>query len=82
MDAFILLDIEDSCNGEMKPRVSNVAVEITRGCRMGHDVSNICNIIEQVQVGRTVMFCSKSEDNAYKRITRQIRCIIEIYWRQ
>ena len=32
MDAFRLLDIEDPNNGETKLRVSNAAVEITRGC--------------------------------------------------
>jgi hypothetical protein len=34
MDAFTLLDIEGANNGEMKPRVLNAAVEITRGCRL------------------------------------------------
>jgi len=34
MDAFTLLDIEGAINGNMKPRVPNVEVEITRGCRI------------------------------------------------
>jgi hypothetical protein len=34
MDAFTLLDIEGVSNGEMKPRVPNVFVEITTGCRL------------------------------------------------
>ena len=34
IDAFTLLDIEGAKNSEMKPRVPNVAVEITRGCRI------------------------------------------------
>ena len=33
-DAFILLDIEGSKNGEIRARVPNVAVEITRGCQL------------------------------------------------
>ena len=34
MDAFTLLDIEGTSNGEMKSRVPNGAIEITRGCRL------------------------------------------------
>ena len=32
MGGFTLLDIEGAINGEIKPRVPNVAVEIPRGC--------------------------------------------------
>jgi len=34
MVAFTLFDIEGARNAEMKPRVSNIAVEITRSCRL------------------------------------------------
>ena len=34
MDAFTLLDIEGTSNGEIKPRMPSVAVEITRVCRL------------------------------------------------
>ena len=34
MGAFTLLDIEGTKYGEMKTRVTNAAVEITRGCRL------------------------------------------------
>ena len=34
MVAFTLLDIEGTRNGKMRTRVSNVAVEIRRGCRL------------------------------------------------
>ena len=33
----------------------------------------IYGIIEQIQVGRTVILCSKNEYNAYKKIKRQIK---------
>ena len=31
MDAFTVLDVEGANNGEKKPRVPNITVEITRG---------------------------------------------------
>ena len=34
MDAFTLLYIEGANNGEMKPRVPNATIEITRDCRL------------------------------------------------
>ena len=44
---------------------------------MARDVCKICNIIEQIQFGRTVMFCSKREYNSYIKITRRINCVVK-----
>ena len=73
MEAFILLELEGTTNGSMKPRIPNVAVEITRGLWLAlvwdEMFAKICHIIEPIKVGRTVMFCSKSEYNVYTKTT-------------
>ena len=70
-DTFTFLDIEGVKNGEMVSSVPNPAVEITRGClanpRLLRNICIICNVIKQIQVGRTFVLCSKSEFNAYTK---------------
>jgi len=44
---------------------------------MRRDVSKICNICEHIQIRKTAIFCSKSEYNAHKKITRQIKSILK-----
>ena len=60
MDVFTRLDIEGANSGEMKPRVSNVAVSNTRGCWLGYAVQiKDCNsCLEDVYDSHTRGFLS------------------------
>ena len=66
MDAFTLLNIER--NVDIRPRVTNVAIEITRACPLALEWDNI--------------FCNKTESNEFADTTIRIIDISEIYWRQ
>ena len=79
MDTFTLLVIEGAINGKMKPKMPNLAVEITRGCRLNWDEMFARNIIERNQVGRTFVLCSRCEYNTYAKLTRRIISTSEIY---
>ena len=64
-DAFTLLGIEGASNGKMKPRVSNMAVEITRGCPLTLEWDEIFAQyvipLRKFKTGRIIVLCNKSE---------------------
>ena len=82
MDAYTVLDIEGARNGEMKPRVSNVALEITRGCRLTLEWDEMfARYVISLSTFKLEehMFCGKNEYNAFINIKRLIKPVSKIY---
>ena len=76
-----MLEIKSASNGEMKPRVPNVALEITRSLSanpwMGWEICKICDILEQIQVVFTVMFSSKVNIMHVQRIQDGLNALVK-----
>ena len=65
MSAFTPLEVEDASSSEMKPRAPNVAVEITRGCRLTLEQDEMFAryVISLSKVKLEKQFCFAAKEN-------------------